>query len=172
MSWYICPSSSRRSCKSAEVHFLLESKLKWDNDSRGNRDRRSMRGIEKEKDRVLASQVQRRKLRQWVLPSVPATVGVWGKLLDTRWHRQKQRDWHRFSLVYFLPLLLHFQYSSHGEVLKMIFISSRCRTVSDKMPFEIRARVICDSGNTDIVYFYQEFIIRPESIARSVWVKG
>lgn len=27
----------------------------------------------------------------------PATVGVWGKLLDTRWHRQKRRDWHRFS---------------------------------------------------------------------------
>lgn len=81
----------------------------------------------KEKERQSFGQLNSEtelKLRQWVLPSVPASVGVWGKLLDTRWHGQKQRDWHRFSLVYFLPLLLHFQYSSHGEVLKMIFISS------------------------------------------------
>lgn len=52
----------------------------------------------------------------------------------------------------------------------MIFISSHSRTASDKVPFEIRAQVICDSGNTDTVYFYQEFTTGLGSITRSVWV--
>lgn len=77
------------------------------------------------------------KLRHWVVPSVPASVGVWGKLFDTRWHGQKQHDWHRFSLVYFLPLLLHFRCSSHGEV------------------FIVTWHLI-NSGNTDMVNSYQE----------------
>lgn len=46
----------------------------------------------------------------------------------------------------------------------MIFISSHSRAASDKVPFEIRARVIRDSGNTDMVFYYQEFTARPESI--------
>ena len=54
----------------------------------------------------------------------------------------------------------------------MIFISSHSRTVSDKVAFEIRAGVIGDSGNSDMVYFYQEFTAGPESIIQSVWVKG
>lgn len=39
----------------------------------------------------------------------------------------------------------------------MIFISSSGRTASDKVAFEIRAmRVTGDSGNSDMVYFYQD----------------
>lgn len=123
VSWYIF--LSRRSCKSLEVHFLSESKEERDNDSQETETEGALEAWRKRKTGVLASRVQRQKLRQWLLLSVPATVGLWGKLLDTRWHRQEQRDWHRFSLVYFLPLLLQFQYSSPGEVLKMIFISSQ-----------------------------------------------
>ena len=71
------------------------------------------------------------------------------------------------SLVYFLPLLLHFQSRSHGEVLKMIFISSSGRTASDKVAFEIRAmRVMGDSGNSDIGLLLSGFTARKESITR------
>lgn len=46
----------------------------------------------------------------------------------------------------------------------MIFISSHSHMTSDKASFETKTRVTGNSGNTDMVYFYQELTTGPESI--------
>lgn len=122
--------------------------------------------MKRDKDRVWASWGQRKEGRQWVLLSVPATTGVWGKLLDASWNRQKQRDWHNFSLVYFLSSAALIPISpSWKSFIGAFFFSPHSPIASDKVSVEITARVFCKSGNTDILHIYQEFTAAPESIA-------